>query len=229
MGDLDMGSLQGKIINCDERSYTQTIQSSINFLLCGYCLPEFINIIKTTSLRNPYNPHAFNPNIERHFFPSFPSIKNCLNDPTSFVQDENDNKLPTSLEHCLYAEYTNFGYICVKCKDGRIGRVVRAKKTSSGTAITESLFVIKECKDESTQMTTRYQGLGYHNFDLNLLPYSTYVAADSCTDPAKGKFHFNLEILAKWVIISRSCICWNASKWGQFELKNGRKRRNRTA
>jgi hypothetical protein len=191
IGDLDTVSLQGKVVNCDEKSYSQIIQSSINFLICGYCLPEYINIIRTTSLRNPYNPHAFSPTLKRSFYPSYPSIKNCLNDPTAFVQDENNSKLPISLENCLYGEYTNFGYICVKCKDGKIGRVVRARKTSSGTDITESLFVIKECKDKSSEMTTRYEGLGYHNFDLGLLPYASLIAADSCTDPSKSNFNLN--------------------------------------
>jgi hypothetical protein len=186
MGEMNTNSLRGKVSNCDENSYSQIIQSSIDFLICGYCTSEFVNIIRTTSNRNPYHPHSLNPNLEREFYPAYPAIKNCLNDPTSFVQDENDNKLPVSLENCLYAEYTNFGYICLKCKPGKIGRVVRASKTSSGTNITESLFVVKECQDQSSEMITRYQGLGYHNFDLNLLQYSAFIAADSCTDNSKG-------------------------------------------
>ena len=152
---------------------------------CGYCLPAYASVVRTTSNRNPYQVHSLSDD-QNGFFPSFPAAKACIQDITTFVKKDDNSSYLTDIKDCLYAEYSLAGYICLKCRPGQAGKVHLAGKTASGGTLTTSVYTIGQCVNIGSEMVQKLSGLNYQGFDLNILSYATFVGADTCIDKSKA-------------------------------------------
>lgn len=184
-GKLDTFTLTGKVANCDPKYTFQVLLGGVDQVGCGYCLPEYASVVRTTSNRNPYQVHNITEKGE-NFFPSFPAAKACIKDITAFVKKKDGTMYFSDMKDCMYAEYSISGYICLKCRSGKAGKVVIAGKTASGGNINTSVYTISECVDIGSEMTKQYQGLNYQGFDFNIMSYETFISADTCIDRSKA-------------------------------------------
>lgn len=78
------------------------------------------------------------------------------------------------------------GYLCLRCKDGFVGQVVRVNRDRAGKALEKVLHGVANCAPD-TSLKNDFLNLGYqHRFAKKAVPYSTFINVTNCQNASQA-------------------------------------------